>query len=109
VLVVIVAPVGDHDLGFGETGEQLDGQQLITDPRAEALDVGVLPRRPRLDIGAAGAGEPAPVSERVRGQLWPVVTANERRSGSFRGEFSSREIDGDAGAAEVDEGDEGVG
>jgi hypothetical protein len=31
------------------------------------------------------------------------------RSGSFGGEFSSWEIDGDAGAAEVDEGDEGVG
>ena len=32
-----------------------------------------------------------------------------RRSGSLGGEFSSWEVDGDAGAAEVDEGDEGVG
>jgi hypothetical protein len=40
---------------------------------------GFLPRRARFDVRAAGPGEPAPVSERVGGQLRPVVAANERR------------------------------
>jgi hypothetical protein len=26
VFVVVLAPVGDHDLGLGEAGEQLDGE-----------------------------------------------------------------------------------
>jgi hypothetical protein len=30
VLVAIVAPVGDHDLGFCQAGEQLNGEQVVT-------------------------------------------------------------------------------
>ena len=43
VLVVVLAPVGDHDLCLGEAGELLDGEQLVTHAGAEAFDVGALP------------------------------------------------------------------
>ena len=39
----------------------------------------------------------------------PPETQHSRCSGRVVGEGSSREIDDDAGAAEVDEGDEGLG
>lgn len=39
MLVVVVAPVGDHHAGFGEAGELLDGQELVADPGAERFDV----------------------------------------------------------------------
>ena len=41
VAVVVLAPVLDPDLGFCEAGEQLDGQELVADAAAEALDVRV--------------------------------------------------------------------
>jgi hypothetical protein len=61
VLVVVLPPVLDEHLGLGEAGELLDGEQLVTNPGAEGLDVGVLPRAARVDVAAAGAGEAAPV------------------------------------------------
>jgi hypothetical protein len=39
VLVVVDAPVLDGHAGFVEAGEQLDGQQLVADAAAEALQV----------------------------------------------------------------------
>ena len=79
VLVVVLAPVLDEHLGLGEAGEQLDGEQLVPDSGAEALDVGVLPRRARLDVRAPGPREAAPVAQGVGGQLGTVVAADERR------------------------------
>jgi hypothetical protein len=38
VVVVLLAPVLDQHLGFGQAGEQLDGQQLVADAGAEALE-----------------------------------------------------------------------
>lgn len=52
VRVVVVTPVGDEDLRFGEAVEQLDGEQLVADTGAERLDVRVLP-------GRAGLARPA--------------------------------------------------
>jgi hypothetical protein len=57
VVVVVLAPVLDQDLCLGQAGEQLDAEQLVADATAEALDVGVLPRRAGLDVRAASAGE----------------------------------------------------
>jgi hypothetical protein len=39
MLVVVLASVLDEHLGLGETREQLDGQELVPDAGAEALDV----------------------------------------------------------------------
>jgi hypothetical protein len=82
VAVVVLAPVLDHDLGLGEAGEELDGQELVAEPGAEAFDVGVLPRRAGLDVGAPRPAEPAPVAQGVGGQLGTVLTPDERRRGA---------------------------
>jgi hypothetical protein len=79
VVVVVLLPVGDEDLGLGEAAELLDGEQLVANPGVERLDVGVLPRRAGLDVGGPGLRETAPVAQRVRGELGPVVAANELR------------------------------
>src|ERR1700685_2861447 len=84
MLVVVLAPVLDHDLCLGEAGEDLDGEQLVTDPRPERLDVGVLPGGAGLDVSAPGAGEAAPVPQRVGGELRAVVAANELRRAAPR-------------------------
>ena len=62
-MVVVLAPVLDRDLCLGEAREQLGAEQLVGYPRAEGLDVGVLPGCVRLDVGAAGVLEAAPVPE----------------------------------------------
>ncbi len=94
MLVVVAAPVLDQHSGFGETREQLDAEQLVAHPGAEALDVWVLPRRARLDVRAARAREPTPVSERVGGQLGPVVAANEPGRAAELGDEALQRRDG---------------
>jgi hypothetical protein len=32
LVVVVIAPVGDHDLRLGQAREQLDPEQLVADP-----------------------------------------------------------------------------
>ena len=56
--------------------DELAGEQLVPDPRAEGLDVGVLPGRAELDVARSGTREAAPVAQRVRGQLRAVVRAD---------------------------------
>jgi hypothetical protein len=56
--VVVLAPVLDQPLGFGQAGERLDAEQLAADAGAEALDVEVLLRPAGLDLGADGRPRP---------------------------------------------------
>ena len=74
--VVFDPPVLDEDLRLEQRVELLHGEQLVAQPAAEGLDVRVLPRRARLDVAAAGPGEAAPVAQRVRRELGPVVAAD---------------------------------
>ena len=90
MLVVVLAPVFDQDPCFGEAGEQFDREQLVAHPGAEALDVGVLPRRAGLDVRAARAREATPVAQRVGGQLGAVVAANEHRRAALGDEALQR-------------------
>jgi hypothetical protein len=46
---------------------------------AAGLDPRVLPRRARLDVAGPAAAETAPVPDRVRGQLGPIVAADRLR------------------------------
>jgi hypothetical protein len=72
----------------------LDGEQLVTNPAAERLDVGVLPRTAGVDVARAGSGEAAPVLQRVRGHLGAVVAAHElRRAATCPGQ-PFKDIDG---------------
>ena len=58
-----MAPPGfDEDLGFLEGVKDFSIQELVAQPRIEALDVAVLPRPTGLDQGGAGPdrGNPSP-------------------------------------------------
>jgi hypothetical protein len=60
--VVLDPPVLHQHPGLEQATERLDGQQFVAQPPTEALDVGVLPGRARLDVAAARAAEAAPVA-----------------------------------------------
>ncbi len=79
MLVVVDAPVLDQHPRLLQAGEQLDREELVAHTPAEALDVGVLPRRAGLDVRAAGPAEAALVHERVGGHLRSVIAAQEPR------------------------------
>src|SRR3954463_11087360 len=84
--VVVLAPVLDDDLGFGEAAELLDVEQLVAGAAVEGFHVGVLPRRAGLDERGLGAAEATPVAQRVRGQLGPVIATHVRRRAALAGE-----------------------
>jgi hypothetical protein len=77
VVAVLLAPVGDKDLGFEQGVELLDGQQLVAHAGAIGLHPGVLPGGAGVDVTGARAGEPAPVAQGVPGELGPDVAADE--------------------------------
>lgn len=52
---------------------------IVLGHRVEALDEGVLPRRPRLDVGGRRAHQPAPVPQRLGDELGLVVHAQMLR------------------------------
>ena len=55
-----MAPPGfNENLGFLQGVEALPVQELVAQPRVEALDVAVLPRRTRFDEGGPGADRSA--------------------------------------------------
>ena len=74
--VVVVSVVGGQDLCFGQGAELLDVEQLVAQAGVEGLDVGVLPGRARLDVGAGGGSRPTPLAQDAGGQLGPVVRAD---------------------------------
>ena len=49
---IVEAPPAFHDdAGFGEGVEDLAIEKLVAEAGVEALDVSILPRAPRLDVG----------------------------------------------------------
>ena len=95
--VVLDPPVLDQHPGLEQAVEGLDGEQLVAQPAAEALHIGVLPGRARLDVAGPGAGEAAPVAQRVGGQLGAVVAADEPRRGAALGDQAVQDGDGGVG------------
>jgi len=79
--VVLLTPVSDK--GFEQGAGLLDREQFV--PHAAA--VGLHPGRAGLDVAGAGPGEPAPVPQRVGGQLGPVVAADELREAAAGGDL----------------------
>ena len=81
--VVLDPPVLDEHLRLEQAVELLDGQELVAQPAVERLDEWGFPRRTGLDVAAGGAGEPAPVAQRVGREFGPLVAADvpRRRSG----------------------------
>ena len=51
--IVKAAPAFHDDAGFGEGVEDLAIEKLVAEAGVEALDVSILPRAPRLDVGGS--------------------------------------------------------
>ena len=54
-LVVVPTPTLYHHLCLPQRVEDLAVQQLVTQPRIETLDIAVLPRTARRNVGRLGA------------------------------------------------------
>src|SRR6056297_2066160 len=75
--VVVDAPLLDDDLGLADGVEDLAVEQFVPEPRVEALNVAVFPRRARLDVGGPGADRCDPVPDRGRDELGTVARREE--------------------------------
>ena len=71
--IVVTAPLLNDDLGFFEAIEYLSVQQLIAEPRIEALAVTVLPGTAGLDIGGLSPNSFDPLPDGVCYELRPVI------------------------------------
>ena len=69
-----MAPPGcDENLGFLQGVKDLSVQELVAQPRAEALDVPGLPGRAQFDEGGPGADRGDPLPDRFGDELRAVV------------------------------------
>jgi hypothetical protein len=71
---IVEAPPAFHDdAGFGEGVEDLAIEKLVAEAGVEALDVSILPRAPRLDVGGLCADGGDPVLNRLCNELGAVA------------------------------------
>ena len=71
--VVEAAPAFHDDAGLGERVEDLTIEKLVPDAGIEALDVAVLPRAARRDVGCFGTDGGNPVLDGFRNELRAIV------------------------------------
>ncbi len=71
--IVVTAPTLDYDLGFPQRVEDLAIEQFIAQAGIEALDVTVLSRAARFDVGRLRPDCADPVLHRFGDELWAVV------------------------------------
>ena len=78
--VVVASPALDDDLGLAQSVEDLAIEQFIAKAGVEALDVAVLPRAARLDVGGLGADSGDPflhgLGDELRSVVGPDVPGN---------------------------------
>src|ERR1044072_914389 len=77
--VVVPSPALDDDLCLAQRVEDLAIEQLVTQPGIERLDVAVLPRRARGDVGRLGADARDPGLDRLGHELGSVVGSDVTR------------------------------
>ncbi len=77
MVIVVVAPVRIESPGLQDGIEDLPSKELVASVAVEALHEGVLPGRPRIDVGGSGAGETTPVADGQGDELRPVIAADE--------------------------------
>ena len=77
--IVMAPPTFDDDPGLLERVEALSVEQLIAHSGIEALDVAVLPRAARCDVGGLRADRVDPCLNRLGDKLGAVVGANVAR------------------------------
>lgn len=80
MLVVVVGPLADHDLGLGQRVEEFAAEQFVAETAVVGLDVGVLPRRAGFDEGGLCSLLGQPVADFACGELGAVVGANKGRA-----------------------------
>jgi hypothetical protein len=71
--IIEASPAFDDDPGFSERVEDLAIEKLITNAGIEALDVAILPRATRLDVGGLCAHGGDPVLNRLRNELGAII------------------------------------
>ena len=71
--VVEAPPAFDDDASLSERVEDLTIEQFVTEAGIEALDVSILPRASRLDVGGLCTDSCDPVLNRLRNKLRAVV------------------------------------
>src|SRR3954454_15419156 len=77
--VVVTPPALDDDLRLAKGVEDLAIEQFVSQPGIEALDVTVLPRTARSDIGGLGSDRRDPLLDGLGDKLRAVVGANVAR------------------------------
>ena len=71
--IVMPAPTLDHNLSLAERVENLPVEQLVSEAGVEALDVAVLPRAPRCDVGRLRADSSDPLLHSLGDELRAVA------------------------------------
>jgi hypothetical protein len=74
--IVVAPPALDDDLSLPQGVENLSIEQFVTQACVEALDVAVLPRAARFDVGSLGADRGDPLPHRFGCKLRAVVGAD---------------------------------
>src|SRR3954470_14115116 len=77
--VVVTAPALDDDLGLAKGVEDLAVEQFVPQPGIEALDIAVLPRAARSDVGGLGSNRRDPLLDGLGDELRAVVGADVAR------------------------------
>src|SRR4051794_25636744 len=77
--VVVTTPALDDDLRLAQSVEDLATEQLVPEASIEALDVAVLPRAARSDVGGLGSDRRDPLLDGLGDELRAVVGANVAR------------------------------
>ena len=71
---IVEAPPAFHDdAGFGEGVEDLAIEKLVAEAGVEALDISILPRAPRLDVGGLGTNGGDPILNRLCNELLAIA------------------------------------
>src|SRR4051812_1319485 len=77
--VVMPAPALDDDLRLAKSVEDLAVEQFVPQPGIEALDIAILPRAARSDVGGLGSNRRDPLLDGLGDELRAVVGADEAR------------------------------
>jgi hypothetical protein len=90
--IVVSPPALDHDLRFLQGIEDFPVQQLVAQAGVEALDVTVLPRATRSDVGGLGTDRGNPFLHGLGDELGPIVRPDVPRN-STQDEVIGQNID----------------
>src|SRR5215210_631587 len=77
--VVVTTPTLDDDLRLTQAVEDLAIEQLVPEAGIEALDVAVLPRAARSDVGGLGSDRGDPLLDGLGDELRAIVGADVAR------------------------------